>query len=164
MSRRRFMKVASSSLAAISGLIFGIPFLDYFISPSLKSKITSFSKVINVENIPQQIPSSLSFTSNSKDAFLNQTEMHNVWVVKISDSDMKVFSPICPHLGCSYNWNESANEFICPCHNSKFDKNGKYLSGPAPRGLDTLPFKNVDGDLYVEWERFELGIKEKIKI
>ncbi|MCL1599003.1 MAG: Rieske (2Fe-2S) protein [Actinomycetia bacterium] len=42
----------------------------------------------------------------------------------------------CPHLGCRVPWCESAGEFECPCHGSKFNRLGEYRSGPSPRGLD----------------------------
>ncbi|MHB1686085.1 MAG: QcrA and Rieske domain-containing protein [Ignavibacteriaceae bacterium] len=163
-SRRGFLKIFSGSLAAIGGLLLGLPFLDALISPALKSKISSFSKAGRIENIPQGTPVRITVASSSKDAYLNDTEMHNVWANKKSNSDVEVFSPICPHLGCSYNWDSQKNQFECPCHGSVFDANGKLISGPAPRNLDTLPTKIEDNELYVEWERFELGINKKVKI
>ena len=37
-----------------------------------------------------------------------------------------------------------------------------HNAGPAPRPLDTLPEKVENGELWVEWERFKLGIHEKV--
>ncbi len=34
----------------------------------------------------------------------------------------------CSHLGCSIVWDEKVNEFICPCHSSKFDITGDVTS------------------------------------
>ena len=42
---------------------------------------------------------------------------------------------ICTHLGCVVPWNSGANKFICPCHGSQYDKNGKVVRGPAPLSL-----------------------------
>ena len=66
-----------------------------------------------------------------------------------------MFSPICPHLGCHYDWNEAAGKFICPCHGSVYSKFGKHLAGPAPRGLDPLPFQETSGIAEVTWIRFK---------
>jgi cytochrome b6-f complex iron-sulfur subunit len=41
----------------------------------------------------------------------------------------------CTHLGCVVPWNVSANKFICPCHGSQYDENGKVVRGPAPLSL-----------------------------
>ena len=42
----------------------------------------------------------------------------------------------CPHAGCQASWNKDEKAFICPCHGSKFDKDGKLLRGPATEGLN----------------------------
>ncbi|MDZ4771112.1 MAG: Rieske 2Fe-2S domain-containing protein [Chloroflexota bacterium] len=43
---------------------------------------------------------------------------------------------VCTHLGCLPKWSDSNGRFECPCHGSKFELNGKYIEGPAPRSLD----------------------------
>jgi Rieske Fe-S protein len=54
----------------------------------------------------------------------------------------------CTHLGCRVPWCESAGEFECPCHGSRFNRIGEYRAGPAPRGLDRFAVA-VDGDTVV---------------
>jgi len=43
---------------------------------------------------------------------------------------------VCTHLGCLPKWVATNNRFECPCHGSKFEKDGTYIEGPAPRSLD----------------------------
>ncbi len=43
---------------------------------------------------------------------------------------------VCTHLGCLPKWSETNFRFECPCHGSKFELNGAYIEGPAPRGMD----------------------------
>lgn len=43
---------------------------------------------------------------------------------------------VCTHLGCLPKWVETNHRFECPCHGSKFELDGKYIEGPAPRSLD----------------------------
>ncbi|NWG17775.1 MAG: Rieske 2Fe-2S domain-containing protein [Chloroflexi bacterium] len=43
---------------------------------------------------------------------------------------------VCTHLGCLPKWTPTTHRFECPCHGSKFELNGKYIEGPAPRSLD----------------------------
>jgi Rieske Fe-S protein len=38
------------------------------------------------------------------------------------------------------------------------------ISGPAPRPLDTLSHKIENGKLYVEWERFRVGVSGKVRV
>ena len=41
----------------------------------------------------------------------------------------------CPHLGCRLIFNEVENTWDCPCHGSRFDLDGKCISGPANRSI-----------------------------
>ena len=43
---------------------------------------------------------------------------------------------ICPHLGCKLIFNEEENTYDCPCHGSRFDKDGKCISSPANKDID----------------------------
>ncbi|MGF1601623.1 MAG: Rieske 2Fe-2S domain-containing protein [Thermosynechococcaceae cyanobacterium] len=44
-------------------------------------------------------------------------------------------NPTCSHLGCTVNWDAGQNQFICPCHGSRYDDQGKVVHGPAKRNL-----------------------------
>ncbi len=64
----------------------------------------------------------------------------------LSNTDQGVFAlyNVCVHLGCLYQWQPSTNRFECPCHGSKYQKNGTYIEGPAPRSLDRMVVSFVD--------------------
>lgn len=40
-------------------------------------------------------------------------------------------APNCPHMGCRLEWNPQTQTFDCPCHGSRFDRNGRLIDGPA---------------------------------
>jgi Rieske Fe-S protein len=85
-----------------------------------------------------------------------------VWVVKEAEDRFRVFTTICPHLGCSVNLGE--NGFACPCHNAKFGLDGVLTDGPAPRGMDTLEWQRNPrdpGQLMVKYQNFKASIAEK---
>ncbi|WP_456433605.1 QcrA and Rieske domain-containing protein [Thermosulfuriphilus sp.] len=44
----------------------------------------------------------------------------------------------CPHLGCPVSYQPEKNLFVCPCHQSRFELNGRYISGPAKKDLTRL--------------------------
>jgi arsenite oxidase small subunit len=90
---------------------------------------------------------------------------------KVTESDIIVFSRICPHLGCIYNYVPNWREITagyggympppqrqhalmgCPCHLSIYDPAdrevpGRVLSGPAPRPPRTFLFE-VQGERIV---------------
>ena len=52
---------------------------------------------------------------------------------------------VCTHLGCVVPWNTAENKFMCPCHGSQYDKNGKVVRGPAPLSLALAHVEPADG-------------------
>ncbi|MGH3469859.1 MAG: ubiquinol-cytochrome c reductase iron-sulfur subunit, partial [Thermocrispum sp.] len=57
----------------------------------------------------------------------------------------------CPHLGCRVPWCQTSQWFECPCHGSKYNRWGEWMSGPAPRGMDRFPTRLDDaGNLIVD--------------
>jgi hypothetical protein len=43
--------------------------------------------------------------------------------------------PRCPHLGCALKWNSAEQSWDCPCHGSRFTKDGTLLDNPATGDL-----------------------------
>ena len=119
-------------------------------------------------------PVRISLTVKSKDAYLPESDNDQfVWGIKVPDAKIAafkaarpdlyqdptgkvgydivnmgfvMFSSICPHLGCKFNYDAASHRFACPCHGSQFEgSSGEHVAGPAPRGLDPLPFKESSG-------------------
>lgn len=42
----------------------------------------------------------------------------------------------CPHLGCALKWNKHEHTWDCPCHGSRFEKNGDIIDNPAMKNKD----------------------------
>lgn len=102
---------------------------------------------------------------------------------KVTESDVVVFSRICPHLGCIFNYVSNYREvtsgyggfvppatrqhalMACPCHLSIYDPAdrevpGRVLSGPAPRPPRTFLFE-IEGDDIVVTDVEPGGIARK---
>lgn len=69
---------------------------------------------------------------------------------------------VCTHLGCVVPWNKQANRFICPCHGSQYNDEGKVVRGPAPLSLALAHVSVENGNIAVApWteEDFRTGLK-----
>ncbi len=52
-------------------------------------------------------------------------------------SDALAVSRTCTHLGCTIQYFEDKEYIECPCHQSRFSRQGERLTGPAERNLTT---------------------------
>ena len=59
------------------------------------------------------------------------------------------FSAVCSHLGCIVDWDSKTEQFLCPCHGSKYDVNGNVIGGPAPAPLERLITEIKEGKVFV---------------
>jgi len=163
-TRRGFFRTAIAVLGGVASLVLAIPLVGSLIGPSFHRRKAQWSRTVPIDSLPLGKPLSVSFADKVEDAYIRTLEHRDVWAIRHSDTSVTVYSPICTHLGCRYDWEAQANVFVCPCHGSVFAEDGKVLGGPAPRPLDTLPWKIRDGYLYVEWDRFQSGIPTKVRV
>ncbi len=59
-------------------------------------------------------------------------------LVNMAESGMNLVMPAkrrCPHLGCGLKWNKAEHSWDCPCHGSRFDKDGGVIEGPSTGDL-----------------------------
>lgn len=58
---------------------------------------------------------------------------------------------ICTHLGCLTAWKPELDLIACPCHGSRFNRDGIKVAGPAPQPLPWLKvWMSDDGYLMVD--------------
>ncbi len=48
----------------------------------------------------------------------------------------------CPHMGCRLEWNPEEESYDCPCHGSRFDREGRLTDGPAQTDCKRRDAKN----------------------
>ena len=56
-------------------------------------------------------------------------------VYRNAQGQLEEHSAICPHLGCVVHWNPGEKTWDCPCHGSRYHRDGHVINGPANRGL-----------------------------
>lgn len=61
--------------------------------------------------------------------------VHPQLAVNLASAVGNIVSPgkKCTHMGCTLHWNKEECSWDCPCHGSRFGKNGKVLENPAKR-------------------------------
>jgi menaquinol-cytochrome c reductase iron-sulfur subunit len=194
VSRRTFMANATLAIGGIVGLTLAIPIVGSLLPPQNASAGTwaplSPEELDALQKATNK-PVKLTFTMKYKDAYLpEQSASEYAWGIKIDlekfraarpdiftvtgpDGDLTyppvsmgfvVFSPICPHLGCYYNWSDANNRFMCPCHGSQYTFDGTHVAGPAPRGLDPLPFRERNGAAEVTWIVYQSNVPQRIVV
>lgn len=56
-------------------------------------------------------------------------------VYKEKEGKVHVLKSTCPHVHCEVRWNSAELSWDCPCHGSRFNVNGKILTGPSVKDL-----------------------------
>ena len=120
LTRRYFLEVVGGSALGIAATGSAV-LTAQFLSPNVLREPSTKFKAGSTENYP---PDSVTLNKEQK-----------VFIVRAREGYFYAVSAVCTHLGCIANWKSEDGTIACPCHGSKFDKEGKVLDGPAPRSL-----------------------------
>ena len=56
-------------------------------------------------------------------------------LLRTPGGDLRAFSAVCTHLGCTVQYRPDLSHIWCACHNGHFDLRGVNIAGPPPRPL-----------------------------
>jgi Rieske Fe-S protein len=146
-SRRIVLK--SAALAGTAGLVSGIPVVAYVVAPGIRKAPGTWVNFGAVADLGPGKVKMLSYKLIAKDGWVVLPRRGVLWARTEGDGALKVFSSICPHLGCIVSWREPTGTFDCPCHSASFNASGEPISGPPRRPLAVLESKVEDGNLHV---------------
>ena len=74
-----------------------------------------------------------SSLKNIKEISKNIKDNLNGYVTGLTSG---INNPTCPHVGCKLLYNLVENTWDCPCHGSRFNSDGKCISGPANKDIN----------------------------
>lgn len=142
VSRRGFIKGILAAFAAVWAAVASYPVYAYVRSylsgrdslNELQSDIL-IGRLADVESQPGK-----TFRWGKRQGIL----------VKSADGKLKAFDATCTHQFCTVRFNEAENLFVCPCHNGKYNTDGKNISGPPPKPLSELSLVFKDEEVYVK--------------
>jgi menaquinol-cytochrome c reductase iron-sulfur subunit len=143
-TRRSFYVGAIYAIGALISAALGLPAVAYLLLPPKAQKADEWIEIGDVTRLTPNAPLEMSFRHNRVDGWKIVSEKSTAWVVKDAANHIKAFGPQCTHLGCAYHWDETKDQFLCPCHSSLFGIDGSVKGGPAPRPLDQYEVK-VEG-------------------
>lgn len=136
MGRRQFMNLLT--FGAVTGTALGAlyPVIKYFIPPSSGA---AGGGVTAKDALGNDVVVSAFLASHAVgDRTLAQgLKGDPTYIVVESEGTIADYgiNAICTHLGCVVPWNTAENKFMCPCHGSQYNSEGKVVRGPAPLSL-----------------------------
>jgi cytochrome b6-f complex iron-sulfur subunit len=164
MGRRQFMNLLT--FGTITGVAAGAlyPVVKYFIPPS--SGGAGGGTVAKDALGNDVIASEFIANHNAGDRTLAQgLKGDPTYIVVQGDKTIASYgiNAVCTHLGCVVPWNASEDKFICPCHGSQYNAEGKVVRGPAPLSLALVHTTVDDSDkvVFTQWTETDFRTDEK---
>lgn len=136
ISRRYFLESVAAGAIGIAA-VGSIALTGSYLSPNVLREPPMKFKAGQPEDYP---PGSTTLQKEQK-----------VYIVRAPEGYFYAVSAVCTHLGCITNWKSEEGIIACPCHGSKFDKEGRVIGGPAPRPLPRFSVSlDAQGQLVID--------------
>jgi menaquinol-cytochrome c reductase iron-sulfur subunit len=134
-----------------------------------KSQGGQFMRLASLDALPENgAPQKVPVIADRSDAW-NRYPAEPIGAVFLRRSGAEVLAlqVVCPHAGCSINFEGSATDgkFFCPCHLASFDLAGKRMdqTSPSPRDMDTLDVElRNKNEVWVKFQTFGVGTPAKV--
>jgi cytochrome b6-f complex iron-sulfur subunit len=125
VSRRDFLGISLKALGGLAAIELGAAGILFLRSRSLSGE---FGGVMTVGKIEEFTPGSVL-----------EVEDGNFYLICTENNGFLAVYRRCPHLGCTVNWMDNEQKFLCPCHSATFGKNGEFNNKLVARALDYFP-------------------------
>lgn len=153
VTRRQFLTYTLTGVGGFMAAGMLMPMVRFAIDPILeKGGEQDMVSVVEVSKITKE-PQRFDFTVHQIDGWYESDVSQSAWVYKTDSDKIVALSPVCKHLGCTIDWGTDPahpNQFYCPCHGGRYEKNGLNIKGTPPLGpLDLYKQEVKDGMLYL---------------
>jgi cytochrome b6-f complex iron-sulfur subunit len=146
-SRREFFAKLGLGSLIVAGVGSGLFAYEYF-SPNVLFEASPIVKAGKPDQFP---PNSVTLDAQSGIYLVNSAKGYYA------------LGAICTHLGCLTAWKPELDLIACPCHGSRFNRDGIKVAGPAPQPLPWLKvWLAEDGFLMVD-RSTPLKVQEFVK-
>ncbi|WP_088226463.1 ubiquinol-cytochrome c reductase iron-sulfur subunit [Desulfosporosinus sp. FKB] len=143
-SRRTVLRFAWSGMVAVGALSVK-PLVDYLTSKEdqPRTSLVAYEKSLVEKTDWQHVPNS------------------RVWVMR-DDQGIAALVATCTHLGCEVTYHPERKQWLCPCHGSIYDTDGRPVEGPAPKALPRAAVeRKADGSLIINTEK-QVGLDARL--
>ena len=144
MQRRDFIK---TTCAACVGTFVVSAFLSACKSSKYIANFTNENKKLSIKK-SEFIVVEKGKEKTLKYILLKPTELQfPIAVYKVNDTEYKTVFMQCSHQGCEVE--VQGNRFVCPCHGSTYDLEGKVIKGPAEKNLKSFKTSSDNENIYI---------------
>ena len=176
MTRRDAYRYASLALGGLIKLALAVPAVAFLGSPLRKraegAGNEKFTTLTSLSQLTVGEPRSFGVIQERTDAWVKYPAepVGSVWLVRQpagSKPEVIAYTAECPHLGCAINLGADGKSFLCPCHTSAFDLQGKPQNQVPPRPMDRLEVEltaEPDPKVRVKFEKFRTLAEERIPL
>jgi len=147
-SRREFFARLGIGSLVVAGVGTGLFAYEYF-SPNV---LFEASPIVKAGKPDQFQPNSVTLDPQS-----------GIYLVN-SPKGYYALGAICTHLGCLTAWKPELDLIACPCHGSRFNKDGVKVAGPAPQPLPWLKVWLADDGYLMVDRSTTLTTQEFVKV
>jgi Rieske Fe-S protein len=153
LNRRKFMEIGIYTISGAIASVSGVALARFAVGPSfnkedVQNETNGFTRVV--------------LEYETKDGWLTSTERRLAYIKKVKETEVIAISAGCTHLGCIVTWDEDQNIFKCPCHDGRYDSEGRVISGPPPAPLKRHQAKIEDGKILLSTQLITFGGEESV--
>jgi Rieske Fe-S protein len=153
LNRRKFMEIGIYTITGGIAAISGVALARFAVGTSFEK---NKSKWIELDPADAQNAEDgfarVVLEYEQKDGWLTAANRSLVYVKRDEEDEVIAISATCSHLGCIVTWEEDQKIFKCPCHDGRFDGEGRVISGPPPGPLRRHKAKIEDGTILLATE------------
>ena len=158
LNRRKFMEIGIYTITGTIAAVSGVALARFAVGSSF-DKTKSIWIELNPEDVQDAAEgfARVVLEYEQKDGWLAATTRSLAYVKQPKEGQVIAISATCSHLGCIVTWDEEQKIFKCPCHNGRYDAQGRVISGPPPRPLKRHRTKMEDGKIFLATETTPYG-------
>ena len=158
LNRRKFMEVGIYAITGAITVVSGIALTRFAVGTSFEKKKSKWIE-LDSEDVQEAEDgfARVVLEYEQKDGWLTAATRSLAYVKRVKEDEVIAISATCSHLGCIVTWDEEQKIFKCPCHDGRFDGEGKVISGPPPGPLRRHNARIEDGTILLATETVPYG-------